>query len=86
MQGLGAERQRDHQLQLGTNNQHRQAISVLKFDKQGSILSAGDNSGQIVLFKYNSEGGEMLCDESQPKDEKVKYPCIKYMMQFPGFE
>ena len=73
-------------MQLGTNNQHRQAISVLKFDKQGSILSAGDNSGQIVLFKYNSEGGEMLCDESQPRDEKVKYPCIKYMMQFPGFE
>ena len=28
----------------------------------------------------------MLCDESQPRDEKVKYPCIKYMMQFPGFE
>ena len=49
-------------------------------------MSAGDNSGQIVLFKYSSEGGEMLCDENQQKDEKIKYPCIKYLMQFPGFE
>ena len=40
-----------------------QMISQLKFDKQGEILAAGYNSGNLVLFQYQPEGGEQLLEQ-----------------------
>ena len=35
-------------------------ISQIRFDKQGEILSAGYNSGNLVLFQYKPDGNDRL--------------------------
>ena len=40
-----------------------QLISKLSFDKQGEILAAGYNSGNLVLFHYQPYGSESLADQ-----------------------
>ena len=40
-----------------------QQISLLRFDKQGEILTAGYNYGNLVLFHFKPEGGELLREQ-----------------------
>ena len=77
-----------------------QMISQLKFDKQGEILAAGYNSGNLVLFQYQPEGGEQLLEQQRDqtndvemadsslrsdRNQQIKFPCLSYLTEYTGF-